>query len=1560
MDWTILIVLAGLWLVSPIVLLIALVVSRHQLAEARRQAAAWERLAHSQDAPVKAPPWQTSLPPTPDSLPPIPPASPASPAPSTLTLVPRVEESWNERVVAASTSSHLAREGWDGEVDAALTSSPIAEEGRDGRSDNDWRPAEPGPLERALRAVSGWPRLIAPFLAQNIGWFVGGFCFVAGALFLVANTSGFINALVVWGSLVSATVFLIWAGYQFRRQRPELVAASSVLLTLGLMLGPLDLAVAVRLFDASGGEFLLLSISALLAVLTLAAFGWIAWLTSALIDRALSGRYAVLLTALAGLQLAAPLATLLPDWRVLAILHVVLLGLLGVGLRRFAGEWLRQIFVDRRRASYFAAGMLVYAATVSFVHLTWIWPESLPTGYPGPFLMALCLLLFPVDAALREWVDQYAFLSRFSFVLYGLSIVAMGVAAPSTPAALLTLAMGAGLYGWMTWRYLTLLPLYLLFGCVAGLYGYAILQWQPPAWHLLASLPGLLALLALGHWANARSPAIARQCLLLFGLLLMGLTGWSLFWATPGIVGFVTATAAAILGYGAMCWMLPDADDRWIVWSEIWVMALAAVAVAYAPVWTPFAWAMQTAFGWLALAALWSGLGLHRRRQSSNRPTMWVTGALLMISAALALAGANQWPVLFGAWELILLLALAGALLLWLSLGLRRQSLFYGVLAVAAALGVLIKQGYFPGLGTGVVEFTLVLALWAFLWWLNGRIERREALLADIGETAAPSASTLADLIRAPLEQAMTLLWTVGFVHLSARLLDGNPSPGWPWSAGLGAISGLLVIGYFHQFRWTALPMLLGLAGLLVELAHWGWPLPWSGTAAGLYALFVWRFGVTALHQPMTGRAAQVLRFTVPGGSGGRQQVEDSLHGCALLIAFGPLAVSPTLVLLGESTPGLWPMFCASLSVFMLAGWRYRMEIHAWLALITLTLGIWLTGFGLRSIEQLIFGQPLASAGLSLGMAFVAASLEAERAAGLAWWRRPLWIISGLLYGLALVGAWFTVNQLSPAAALAGLALYLFLLLRRIARPGIVGLALAALIASSLSTLADHLGLPLVWLPLTLVIWHGALLAVWRYYGPHSPDLWQPALEWWLTLLPAASIGLLFLIPDTHGAVWSVTLLALAVTTFLCGEWRDEAFWRKVGVWLVLIGIYALWQWNAPLTWEALVALSPWYALQSGLLLLALTLIEQRLTRWLDAHDLQAEAERARCWLAMEQAISETTPWLLLATLLLLGLHIGAVLAALVGWSDGPLWHFGRTVDSLAAGATLTLLIGWTALQAWRRPEEPHRIYAPVLLLGALAGYVRLLIWGLTPFTPWDTTGLLAAAVVLFLLHQFTGARPWYRLALLLPLLAVATAPWQLASPWMGGTLLTAGVLYLSLAGSMRNPLPLYLGVLALNGAVYLWAPLWAGRYGLWQFYLIPGAVSVLALLHLHRRELRPSVLNGARLAALSVLYAGAGLDVFLQPELGVFVLALGLALAGVILGIALRIRAFLYAGVAFLILNVGGQLLQFYPEQGMARALILIGLGATITGGMVLFNLKREAILQRIRIMRADLVQWE
>ena len=52
-----------------------------------------------------------------------------------------------------------------------------------------WEPAAPSALERAMEAVAGWPALIAPFLVQNIGWFIGGLCFIAGSIFLVTYTT---------------------------------------------------------------------------------------------------------------------------------------------------------------------------------------------------------------------------------------------------------------------------------------------------------------------------------------------------------------------------------------------------------------------------------------------------------------------------------------------------------------------------------------------------------------------------------------------------------------------------------------------------------------------------------------------------------------------------------------------------------------------------------------------------------------------------------------------------------------------------------------------------------------------------------------------------------------------------------------------------------------------------------------------------------------------------------------------------------------------------------------------------------------------------------------------------------------------------------------------------------------------------------------------------------------------------------------------------------------------------------------------------------------------------
>ncbi|QQS54896.1 MAG: hypothetical protein IPM89_03390 [Candidatus Competibacteraceae bacterium] len=1782
-----------------------------------RRAEAWSLLAQALDTPLGPPPWQPAIS---EPVPVVP-----EPEPVVLEPAPSAEAMEASKGSPRAVSEPVSIPSFQPPASARPLPStpPIPDIPRKaGKSaapsrwpaavpTDDWRPAVPSPLEKMLHVLSGWPKLIAPFLAQNIGWFVGGFCFVAGALFLIANTSGFVNALVVFASLFSTTAFLLWAGYQFRRKGSDLIVASSVLLTLAMLLAPLDLAVAVRLASASGGDGVLLAVSLTIAAVTLAAYVWAATLASALVDRALPGRYAHLLAALAAVQLAAPLAAVAPDWWGLAALHVVLLVLLGYGLWTFTHTWLRRLFVDQKRTAYYAAGVLVYTAAVSFVHLSWIWPESPPAGYSGPLLMALCGLLFPVDAAFKEWVNKYTFLSRFSFALYALSAVAVAVAIQSTPATLLTLALGAMLYGWMTWRYRTLPPLYLLFGCVAGLYGFGIVAYLPPVWHGLASLPGLAALLGVGRWAGSRSRAIALQCLIVFGIALVGVTVWSLLWARPGELSFATATAGALLGYFAvrLALALPAADPRW-AYADAGVVALAATAVAYAPVWMPFAWEIRTAFGLLALAALWSGLGLHDHRQSAPSRTVFIAAALLNVVLAVALGAWLLWPALLGRLEPILLLALAGGLLLWLSLGLRRQALIYGVLACVGGIAMLIKRGYFPGPSTGLGPFAGVLLLWSLLWWLAWRFSFGGEALQDqrviekgeewLPETPERYGRDSLAWVRVPLEQAMALLWVVGLAHLGLRLLDGVITSKWAGTAGLATLSGLLLVGYFHVFRWMALPMLLGLAGLLVGLGRAGLPSPWLGAVAVLYVLLVWRLVVVALDQPLTWRLARMLRFTVPGGADGRRQVEESLHYGVLCVAALPVAAGPVLGLLGAPALELLPALTLSLLSFVLLGWRYRLAAHAYAALATVTVGVWLTGFWLTPAALFGLGQPLGNGMLSLGMALAAIGLETKRAAPLAYWRGPLRRISGLLYVLALMGAvlgflvadprlpillallcialfpvvrplssaaawrglglalllsalvwnvanqagfnpamgatmvvawgyalWFAGNLLlprwnslwpnwavtpalwpllglmavlgagavavtagswSPAVGLAGLAPYLFLLSRNTDWSGIGWLAVAALTAGGLlvtdvpvwNWLGDQgffaairwqmaalvwlnglfllarlwrrhgrrlaqwlrwrrhdlaaplFGLPfavlilllahllalefgLLWsslaglswlltgsalllaataghactlrlerwpaqvlltalgavvlavlldlavppsgLPLAVALWNAVLLLTWRY-GSNRWAVWRHSLEIWLVLLPAIAVTLLAVVPGIDGGSAAATLGVLALAMLAQGWWREDRRWLQLGVLLALAGGYAVWLGDV-VSFAALAGLAPWYAAQTVLLMLGFMAVRRRVTTRLAGADPEADAERFGRWYALEQAIDELIPWLLSLSGLWLGLHAYVLVAYLAGLGPAS-WHFGVPADPLAAGTALALLAGLAAVRAWRRPDQPNWIYAAALALGLLAGYGRLVVLGLAPFTPWDTAGLLAAAAAAFLLHQFTGLQPLYRLALLLPVLAVATAPWQLASAWTGGALLAAAVLYLSLAGTLCNPWPLYLGVLALNGAVYLWAPLWAERYGLWQFYIVPGAVSVLALLHLHRRELRPKVLNGARLAALSVLYAGAGLDVFLRPELSVFVLALALALTGIVAGIALRIRAFLYAGVAFLVLNVIGQLLRFYPEQGLSRALILLGLGAAITVGMVVFNLKREVILRRIRIARADLAGWE
>jgi hypothetical protein len=631
-----------------------------------------------------------------------------------------------------------------------------------------FEPAEPSALGKVIETVSGWPKLAAPFLIQNVGWFIGGFCFVAGTLFLLSVTTGYVNALVILASLAVYTGFLLWAGYAIRRKSPELRTSGNVLLTIGMLLAPLNLTAGVHLVSAGVGSMPALALGIVLAASQCVGILVAARLVNALMDRALPARHAQLFAALCALQLAAPLVAWTDHWLWVAAAHAATLALVAWGLLAFAGDWIRSIFLDRRLIAYYAAGLLVFAAVVSFVQLARAYPAPLPPGYLGPYLMALCAMLFYVDATLKEWTKKHPFLSRFTFGLYGLSVLALLLCFNAPVPRTVSLVLAVATYGQVLWRYSSVPALYLLLAAFGWLYGSIALEPLAREYHLLASLPGLAGLFALMRWAERRSVALATVCLRAFGLAFVGLTAWSLFHGEPGPAAFATGAAATVGVFYALSsapWLLRasfDGDARDAVINPApWyyaVAALAAVTLAYAPALPWLSWSNQLAFALLGLAsvAVWIALRL-RAGASTVRTEASLNSALVLIAAAVLLgagAAAARFPLTP---TLALLLMLAGCLTAWLSIELGARWMFYGVLAALGVTALIVKRTYFPAPSYGTGELVGVLAIWVLVWWLDRRQDEADAWADEAPGNDEPTPAPMRVLWWIPVARAASL-----------------------------------------------------------------------------------------------------------------------------------------------------------------------------------------------------------------------------------------------------------------------------------------------------------------------------------------------------------------------------------------------------------------------------------------------------------------------------------------------------------------------------------------------------------------------------------------------------------------------------------------------------------------------------------------------------------------------------------------------------------------------------------------------------------------------------------
>ncbi len=144
------------------------------------------------------------------------------------------------------------------------------------------------------------------------------------------------------------------------------------------------------------------------------------------------------------------------------------------------------------------------------------------------------------------------------------------------------------------------------------------------------------------------------------------------------------------------------------------------------------------------------------------------------------------------------------------------------------------------------------------------------------------------------------------------------------------------------------------------------------------------------------------------------------------------------------------------------------------------------------------------------------------------------------------------------------------------------------------------------------------------------------------------------------------------------------------------------------------------------------------------------------------------------------------------------------------------------------------------------------------------------------------------------------------------------------------------------------------------QFWLIPPALCVLIAAQVNRRRLSHGQLTSIRYLCMLVIYLSSTAEVFMSMGESVWqpmVLA-ALAVVGVFVGMALRIRAFLYTGTCFILFAVISMVWHAYTQFQHAAIWWAFGitLGVAILALFGLLEKKRE----QLRTWVDQLRQWE
>jgi hypothetical protein len=224
-------------------------------------------------------------------------------------------------------------------------------------------------------------------------------------------------------------------------------------------------------------------------------------------------------------------------------------------------------------------------------------------------------------------------------------------------------------------------------------------------------------------------------------------------------------------------------------------------------------------------------------------------------------------------------------------------------------------------------------------------------------------------------------------------------------------------------------------------------------------------------------------------------------------------------------------------------------------------------------------------------------------------------------------------------------------------------------------------------------------------------------------------------------------------------------------------------------------------------------------------------------------------------------------------------------------------------------------------------------------------------------------AEPLERTGILLPILPVIGI-WFLDSQVSDSNLLFLVGLFYGALSVMRRSFGFgILAVLAGNGG--LWTLLNGIKgydfYQHPQLWLIPVALSVLVASHVNRDRLTKDQMTMIRYATLMMIYVSSTSEIFINgvsESQWLTMILLVLSVIGVLAGLALRIRAFLFLGTAFLLLSLLAMIWTASVNFNWVWLWYVAGIafGALIISVFALFEKKRREMLELVERLK----QWQ